>query len=178
VMFGQRPQITTTYTVQTFNEAVEIPIPNGAQDVYIQAYTNNGIDTFKTVTAEEFNALTRQSGQDFLSYRRSGLTKVENAQLRGARTPNVVTKDISEVSVLPLYGDPFLNGAGIGHIDFNGTNITQLRCGIFPAIGGLPLVGQDYRITGTYDDTHLPFAYTLRCTQAGGPVAYFALTTS
>ncbi len=61
VMFGQQPQITTTFTAQTFGRALEVPIPNGATDVYIASYTeSNGIDTFKPVSAAEFDALTRQ----------------------------------------------------------------------------------------------------------------------
>ena len=178
VMFGQRPQITTTYTVQTFNQAVQIPIPNGATDVYIEAYTENGIDTFKPVTADQFSALTQQSARDFLGYRRAALAEMENAQLRGTGSAQIVTKDISEVSVLPLHGDPFLNGHGIGHIDFDGPTVTQLRCGIFPINGPVPTVGQEYRITGTYDLTHLPFNYQLKCTQAGRPASYFAPTTT
>ena len=62
VMFGQRPQITTTFTAQTFGQAVQIPIPNGASDVYIEAYTGaDGIDTFKAVTPPVFAELTRQN---------------------------------------------------------------------------------------------------------------------
>ncbi|MGV1009985.1 MAG: hypothetical protein ACOYBY_15470 [Dermatophilaceae bacterium] len=63
VMFGQRPTTTTTYTVQTFNQAVQIPIPNGATDVYIEAYTDaNGIDTFKSVSSADFYASVQRSG--------------------------------------------------------------------------------------------------------------------
>jgi hypothetical protein len=62
VMFSQRPQTTTTYTAQTFGQAVEIPIPNGATNVYIEAYTdNNGIDTFRSIPASQFDTLGRKS---------------------------------------------------------------------------------------------------------------------
>jgi hypothetical protein len=177
VMFGQRPQITTTYTVQTFNQAVQIPIPNGATDVYIEAYTaTGGIDTFRVATAADFTALDRRSASDFLTYLRSGLDRQENAQLRGL-SADVVTKDIHDVNVLPLHGDSFLNHHGIGHIDFDGTKVVELRCGIFPQGKPLPTVGQEYVITGIYDATNLPFNYTLKCTQAGRPVSRFAPTT-
>jgi len=63
VMFGQRPTTTTTYTVQTFSQSVQIPIPNGATDVYIEAYTDSkGIDTFKSVSSVDFYASVQRSG--------------------------------------------------------------------------------------------------------------------
>jgi hypothetical protein len=178
VMFGQRPQITTTYTIQTFNQAVEIPIPNGATDVYIEAYTTStGIDTFRPATAAEFNTLVQHSTEDFLTYLRSGLAEQENAQLRGLSSAQVVTRDIHDVNVLPLHGDAFLGGYGIGHIDFDGTTIVELRCGIFPQTKPLPTPGQRYTITGNYDAPILPFNYILNCTHAGRPVSRFAPPT-
>jgi hypothetical protein len=173
VMFGQRPQTTTTYTVQTFNQAVEITIPNGATDVYIEAYTENGRDTFRSISAPEFEALARKSSRDFAAYQRSGLDKQENSQLRGTHSAAGVTKQIKDVSILPLYGDPLLNGHGIGHVELDGSTVTQLRCGAFATNGPIPQVGQEYRITGTYEDNGLPFSLTLACSQAGRPVSYF-----
>lgn len=167
VLFGQRPQTTTTYTVQTFNQAVEIEIPNGATDVYIEAYTDNGRDTFRSIPAAEFDALVRKSSRDFTAYQRSGLDRVENSQLRGAPSPVGATKQIKDVSVLPLYGDPMLGGSGIGTIEFDGTTVTELRCGVFAANGPMPQVGQEYRITATYKDTSLPFSMTCICRKAG-----------
>lgn len=71
VMFGQRPTVTQTYVAQTFNQAVEIPIPNGAPDVYIEAYTDEkGADTFRSVSKAAFEALARQSAENLLAYRR------------------------------------------------------------------------------------------------------------
>jgi hypothetical protein len=58
VMFGQKPTTTLTFTAQTFGAAVKIPIPNGATDVYIKAYTNSeGIDTFEPTTQDAFQDL-------------------------------------------------------------------------------------------------------------------------
>jgi len=176
VMFGQRPQITTTYTAQTFGQAVEIPIPNGATDVYILAYTDNGIDTFKPTTQAEYEELVSRSRQDFQNYQRRQLDELENTQLRGGRAGNlqVTTRQIENVSVLPLHGDPLLGGHGIGAIDFNGPDVVQLRCGIFAQNAPIPAVGTQYRITGTYaDGSKLPFGYTLTCSQAGRPASYF-----
>jgi hypothetical protein len=173
VMFGQRPQTTTTYTVQTFGHAVEIPIPNGATDVYIEAYTDNGVDTFKSIPASQFDALVRKSSRDFAAYQRSGLDQQENSQLRGTRSATAVTKQIKDVSIVSLYGDPLLNHSGIGAIELEGTTVTQLRCGVFATNAPIPEVGLEYRITGTYEDTNLPFSLTLTCSQAGRPVSYF-----
>ena len=40
----------------------EIPIPNGATDLYIQAFTDpTGRDTFQAVTPAEFAALSQKS---------------------------------------------------------------------------------------------------------------------
>ena len=62
LMFGQMPLITTTYVAQTFSAAAEFAIPNGAADLYIEAYTDpTGRDSFQVVTAEEFAALSQQS---------------------------------------------------------------------------------------------------------------------
>lgn len=85
----------------------------------------------------------------------------------------VTTRDIHDVTVLPLHGDAMLGGAGLGHIDFVGTDVSQLRCGIFATTKPMPTVDEQYRITGTFDDTNAPFSYTLKCTQAGRPVSYF-----
>lgn len=87
--------------------------------------------------------------------------------------PVQVSRDVHDVTVLPLHGDAMLGGQGIGRVDFAGTEVTQLRCGIFAQGQPLPTVGQQYRVSGTYDDTQLPFTHTLQCTQAGRPASYF-----
>jgi hypothetical protein len=178
VMFGQRPQTTTTYTIQTFGEAVEIPIPNGAADVYIEAFTNpHGIDTFQPLTANNFNALVQRSVRDFVSYRRSSLLR-EGSRLRaGTNSPQATTKDISDVSVQPLSGEPVLNGHGVGYVVFDGTKVAEVHSGLFPPSADLPVEGREYKVTGTYDANHLPFSYAVKCTKADRPVSAFELTT-
>ena len=80
LMFGQKPISTSTYTVQTFSRTTEIPVPNGASDLYIEAYTNNGVDTFKAVTKAEFAVLTERTKQEFNLYRKTALLQGEKTK--------------------------------------------------------------------------------------------------
>jgi hypothetical protein len=84
------------------------------------------------------------------------------------------TRDIHDVTVSPLYGDPMLEGHGIGHIDFDAHGqVTQLRCGIFAQNKPIPKQDEECVITGEYDDTKLPFKFTLKCTTPGRPQSVF-----
>jgi hypothetical protein len=83
------------------------------------------------------------------------------------------TKQAHGINVLALYGDSYLHHEGIGVVtlDDNG-QIMSIRCGIFPQQEGLPKVGADCRITGTYDGVQA-FTADLKCTQAGRPQSVF-----
>ncbi|MCR6483029.1 hypothetical protein M8542_09380 [Amycolatopsis sp. OK19-0408] len=76
-----------------------------------------------------------------------------------------VTRTIQDVNVMDPTGEPMLNGAGIGDITLNGPDVQGLRCGVFTK--PRPQVGKKYVVSGTYDDTNLPFKYTLQCRQTG-----------
>lgn len=95
----------------------------------------------------------------------------------GVLAPTIVTRDVHDVRVLPLHGDPVLT-SGIGHMDFNGPNLALVRCGIFAQAKPLPRVGTEYVITGEYDDHPMPFRYTVRCTVAARPVSRFVPAVS
>jgi hypothetical protein len=100
------------------------------------------------------------------------------ARLRGSRSSRilgaprpvsnpavVVTRSIGDVNVLDPHGDSMLGGHGIGDITLDGPNLQGLRCGVFTK--PRPAVGSSYVVSGTYDDTKVPFKYTVRCTQSG-----------
>jgi hypothetical protein len=57
----------------------------------------------------------------------------------GVQTATIMTRDVHDVRVLPMHGDPILTD-GIGHIDYNGPTVTLLRCGIFEQNKPLPRV--------------------------------------
>lgn len=89
------------------------------------------------------------------------------------------TRNITDVSVLPMYGDPLLNHEGIGHINFDGPQVKELRCGPFAVHKPIPTAGESYVITGSYDKDDperggMAFKYTLKCTAAGRPTSTFA----
>ena len=82
---------------------------------------------------------------------------------------------ISNVNVLDLYGDSFLDHAGIGTATMgpNGS-VTQVQCGVFAVIKPIPVVGKEYIITGDFDqDPKIPFKVTMRCTVAARPASIF-----
>ena len=172
VMLGQKPQTTTTYTAQTFNRAVEIPIPNGASDLYIEAYTDgSGRDTFRPSDAARFEALVQQSKKELLRHRLAAFAEQENQQLFAAGAPGDTNRGIIEVRVLDPYGDPLLTN-GVGRIRFNGPDLVDLSCTHF-SDRHLPTVGKEYVITGKFFDTKLDFKYTLKCTESRG-VSHFS----
>lgn len=177
LMLGQQPGITTTYTAQTFGSMVEIPVPNGATDLYIVVYTgDDGIDTFKAVSQAEFKSLMRQADLAYSQHRRVGALLAENAALGGSAEVGVPTPyGIVNVRVLdPANGAILTNGIGIVTID-NGT-VLNLTCMTFLA-GSMPVVNKQYVISA---DRHVagansptvPVTYTLRCT-ASGPNSTF-----
>jgi len=85
----------------------------------------------------------------------------------------VVTRHAHDVRVVALHGDPVLVD-GIASIDFNGTQLTQLRAGVFAVNKPIPKVGAAYQVSGTYDEGNLPFSFGLTCTHAGRPISPFA----
>lgn len=96
----------------------------------------------------------------------------ESWEPMGALGSALVTRDIHDVRVVPLHGDPVLTD-GIGHIDFNGPSPTLLRCGIFAQNKPVPKVGTEYVVSGEFDDPPMPFQYTMRCTVAARPESRF-----
>jgi hypothetical protein len=84
----------------------------------------------------------------------------------------LVTRHAHDVRIVPLYGDPVLTD-GIASIDFNGTQLTELRAGIFAINRPIPKVGTEYSVSGWYDDSNLPFTSILTCTSAGRPMSKF-----
>jgi len=109
-----------------------------------------------------------------------GVTEAE-AQALGARSwkplgrvlAGLTTRHAHDVRVLPMYGDPVLTD-GIASIDFNGPALTELRAGIFAINKPIPHVGTQYVVTGVYDETNLPFKFTLTCRVAGRPQSRFS----
>ncbi|MEU4518982.1 hypothetical protein AB0F52_09725 [Amycolatopsis sp. NPDC024027] len=76
-----------------------------------------------------------------------------------------VTRTAHGVNVVDPHGDSMLGGNGIGDVTLDGPTLKGLRCGVFTK--PRPVVGNSYVVTGTYDDTTLPFKYTVKCTQTG-----------
>lgn len=156
LMFGQAPTVTQTYTLQTFSQAVEIPVPNGATDLYIEAYTDaSGIDTFKAVSQGEF--LARESAD-------------EAAQRHGQSAAAGVTgrQTAADIRVAPLGGGvpaPAFTGEGEVTTNMAGA-VTRLSARAFAA-GSVPMVGTQYRITYNRLDGTGQHTQIMTCTQNG-----------
>lgn len=153
------------------------------------------ISELPTASHNLFLASTESQAQKGVCYRFSGregdilargVTEDECSSLGGESwaplgalmaAPAIVTRDVHDVRLLPLHGDPILTH-GIGHMDFNGPNLLLLRCGIFAQNKPLPRVGTEYVVTGEFDDHPMPFRFTVRCTVAGRPESRFVPAVS
>lgn len=146
-----------------------IDVADGTRDVYVEAYTaQGGENTVRQLTTDEFDGPDRAAADSLFADRRAAMAEAADGQTQTHDpAPQLATRQLEDVNVIPLYGDSLLNGYGIGAVDFNGTALHELRCGIFVA-GARPTVGREYIITGTYSEVpRTPFRFTLSCTIAG-----------